>query len=60
MTRNDERTEQRHRGESDGNVRLRAEAAQQDAADDWSLPSALMGGLALALLFNTFVGLIPG
>lgn len=59
MTRDDERTNQRHRSEIDRMVRPREEVARQDEVEDWPLLSALLGGLALALLFNTFIGLMP-
>ncbi len=35
----------------------RSRALQQDDGEDWPLLTFLLGGLALALLFNTFVGL---
>ena len=38
----------------------RVRVAQYEADEDWPLLSALLGGLALALLVNTFIGLIPG
>lgn len=38
----------------------RSRVAQHKADEDWPLLSALLGGLALALLVNTFIGLIPG
>lgn len=38
----------------------RIRVAQHEAGEDWPLLSALLGGLALALLVNTFIGLIPG
>lgn len=33
---------------------------QQDDDEDWPLLTFLFGGLALALVANTFIGLIPG
>ncbi len=60
MTRDDERAELRRRSETGRMVRARAKVAHQAAAEDWLLPGALLGGLSLALLFNTFIGLIPG
>ena len=60
MARNDGRAEQRHRSGIDRMARPCAKVAHQGAAEDWPLLSALLGGLALAVLFNTFVGLIPG
>lgn len=38
----------------------RSRVAQHEADEDWPLLSALLGGLALAVLVNTFIGLIPG
>ncbi|KPH82932.1 hypothetical protein [Bosea vaviloviae] len=38
----------------------RTRVAQHEADEDWPLFSALLGGLALAVLVNTFIGLIPG
>jgi hypothetical protein len=35
----------------------RSRVLQQDDGEDWPLLTFLLGGLALALLFNTFVGL---
>lgn len=52
----DGRAEQRHRSETDRMARPRAKVAQQGATEDWPLLSALLGGLALALLFDTFIG----
>lgn len=40
--------------------RDRTRVAQPEADEDWPLLSALLSGLALALLVNTFIGLIPG
>ncbi len=60
MNRDQERAQQRLRQESDRDSRPRADAAPRETTEDWPLLSALLGGLALALLFNTFIGLIPG
>ncbi|HEY5797536.1 MAG TPA: hypothetical protein VIU82_21250 [Bosea sp. (in: a-proteobacteria)] len=60
MMRDDERAEQRRRSQTDRIFRPRVKAARQETAEDWPLLSALLGGLALAVLFNTFIGLIPG
>ena len=38
----------------------RIQVAEQEVGEDWPLLSALLGGLALALIANTFIGLIPG
>ena len=38
----------------------RTKAIQDDRAEDWPLLSALLGGLFLVILFNTFTALIPG
>ncbi|PZO03203.1 MAG: hypothetical protein DCF30_03540 [Hyphomicrobiales bacterium] len=38
----------------------RVQVQQHEGGDDWPLLSALVGGLALALFVNTFIGLIPG
>lgn len=54
MTRNDERAE-RHRSGTD-RFRARVKVAQQEAAEDWRWLSAMLGGLVLTLLFNTFIG----
>jgi hypothetical protein len=35
----------------------RISVLQQDDDEDWPLLTFLLGGLALALLFNTFIGL---
>ncbi len=35
----------------------RIKVLQQDDGEDWPLLTFLLGGLALALLFNTFIGL---
>lgn len=59
MARNDEAFEQRKRHDASKAMVDRSEAAQPDRDEDWPLLSALLGGLALALLFNTFLGLIP-
>jgi hypothetical protein len=40
--------------------RERVKVAQHETGDDLPLLSALLGGLALALVANTFIGLIPG
>ena len=37
----------------------RTQAAQPDDGEDWPLLTALLGGLALALMVNTFIGLMP-
>ena len=60
MTRDDERAEHRRRSEIERAKRPRVSVAPQETSEDWPLLSALLGGLALALLFNTFIGLIPG
>jgi hypothetical protein len=38
----------------------RADVARPQTDEGLFLPGALLAGLALALLFNTFFGLIPG
>lgn len=38
----------------------RIRVAQRETSEDWPRRSALLGGLALALLANTLIGLIPG
>lgn len=38
----------------------RHEARHPEQGEDWLLTSALLGGLVLALLFDTCMGLIPG
>jgi predicted lipid-binding transport protein (Tim44 family) len=38
----------------------RADAAQPDEGEDWPLLTALIGGLAVTLMVNTFIGLMPG
>lgn len=59
MTRDDNGVEKERREPGRlGKERIRV--AQPDTSEDWPLLSALLGGLALALLFNTFIGLIPG
>jgi len=60
MARNDEVFEQRRCHEASKAARDRADVASPDRDEDWPLLSALLGGLAVALLFNTFLGLIPG
>lgn len=45
--------ERRHDGPSE---RKRVQVAQYEADEDWPLLGALFGGLALALLVNTFIG----
>lgn len=39
--------------------RRRGAVASQEEGEDWPLLSALFGGLAVALLVNTFVSLMP-
>lgn len=39
---------------------VRARVAERESGDDWPLMSGLIGGLFLAVLFNTFIALIPG
>jgi hypothetical protein len=59
MTRDDDGIEKGRREFSRvGKERIRV--AQPDTSEDWPLLSALLGGLALALLVNTFIGLIAG
>ncbi len=60
MPMNDEAFEQRRRHEASKAARDRSDVARPDRDEDWPLLSALLGGLAVALLFNTFLGLIPG
>ncbi|HEV7260935.1 MAG TPA: hypothetical protein VGN82_24355 [Bosea sp. (in: a-proteobacteria)] len=59
MTWDHERADQRHRHGVERN-RSDAKASRREAAEelgvDWALLSALLGGLALAAFFNTFVG----
>lgn len=43
-------------GANPEDARIRVE---HESGDDWPLLSALLGGLALALCVNTFIGLIP-
>jgi hypothetical protein len=40
--------------------RERSRVAQPDDDDDWPLLTALFAGLAVALIVNTFLGLMPG
>lgn len=35
-------------------------AVKPEEPEDWPLTSALIGGLFLTILFNTFVALLPG
>lgn len=60
MTRDDERAEEWRRSEIERVSRPRVSVAPRKTTEDWPLLSALLGGLAFALLFNTFIGLIPG
>jgi len=40
--------------------RENATVAQHDDSEDWPMLTALLAGLMVALLANTFLGLIPG
>lgn len=60
MTRDEESGEQRRRGEIDRLRRPRVTVAQPETGEAWLLLRALLGGLALALLFNALIGLVPG
>lgn len=40
--------------------RERSHVAHPDDDEDWPLLTALLAGLAVALIVNTFVGLMPG
>ncbi|MFC5504997.1 MULTISPECIES: hypothetical protein [Hyphomicrobiales] len=53
-----ETAEQRTR--QDSRQDRRARVAEAEGGDDWPLMSGLLGGLFLAVLFNTFIALIPG
>jgi hypothetical protein len=53
-----ETAEQRTR--QDSRQDRRARVAEVEGGDDWPLMSGLLGGLFLAVLFNTFIALIPG
>jgi hypothetical protein len=53
-----ETAEQRTRPDSRQDSRARV--AEAERGEDWPLLSALLGGLFLAVLFNTFIALIPG
>ena len=43
-------------GRGDPSEDERIQVVQHETAEDWQLLSALLGGLALALLANTFIG----
>lgn len=58
MPRDDEGLRQRMQDEAMRAERSRSKVADQDQGEDWTLLSALLGGLAVALLFNTFLGLV--
>jgi len=48
------------KGVHDDAERGRSQVADQDDGEDWPLLTALLGGLALAVLANTWISLIPG
>ncbi|PTM42272.1 hypothetical protein [Bosea sp. 124] len=60
MTWYEDRAEQGRRRQIGRATRERVSVARPETEEEWPLPSALLAGLALALLFNTFIGVIPG
>ncbi|KPF65962.1 hypothetical protein IP69_15920 [Bosea sp. AAP35] len=60
MARDDEAFERRMRDDAMRAKQSRSKAAEHDPIEESWFLSALLGGLAVALLFNTFLGLIPG
>ncbi len=60
MARDRQEMERGRYGQGNPSENERIRVAQHEGGEDWPLLSALLGGLALALLVNTFIGLIPG